>query len=416
MVKQSRKGKRASLRNLIALCIMAFAILVSLGCVQQELSADKNPVAPGEEVLLTSECIPPDNGDYKYMWFCTEKPAGSQVPFRFGGDLEEATHEAVFTPDVLGDYKIECKVYAGASGFNIASIIIHCIGNASWIVEPTELDFGYVQTDKHVTVENTGDIPIHVSINDSETASFVTNITIEPDGLLDPDDSKDITVTVNREGLDIGEYNTSFDVISDECGSVTINITMMVGPAKILFTVDTSGSMAGTDPDDKRVEAVLETINKFYDNPRVSFGIIDFDSTAQLLTDFTREMAVLESCANALGDDNGWTTYLGSGWYYPGALDVTDDVIDETEVGTHFVTIFLSDGEPTKGNTDHDDIVAKVADIASPDNVKLYTIYLNGDPDLTAEELLNDMAIAGGTEETHVYTDPDSLSFIDLDF
>ena len=81
MVKQSRKGKRASLRNLIALCIMAFAILVSLGCVQQELSADKNPVAPGEEVLLTSECIPPDNGDYRKA---RRQPGAFQVWWRFG--------------------------------------------------------------------------------------------------------------------------------------------------------------------------------------------------------------------------------------------------------------------------------------------------------------------------------------------
>ncbi|MEA3222264.1 MAG: VWA domain-containing protein [Thermodesulfobacteriota bacterium] len=410
MNQQSKKDEKGSLKTLIALCIMAFFISLTLGCVQAELSADKTEVAPGEEVLLTTTCTPPDPGDYLYLWVLAKKPLESNVEFLFWGSSQE-----IFIPDVIGEYVIDCKAGGGsAQGIDFASITILCTGNASWTVEPTELDFGYVQTDKKVNVENTGAVPINVSIDDSSTADWVTDITVP--GNIDPEENKEIWVSVSREGLDPGEYNTSFVVHSDECGDVTINITMMVGPAKILFSVDTSGSMAWTDPDDKRVEAVLETINKFYDNPRVSFGIIDFDSTAQLLTDFTRDMAVLNDCANALGDDNGWTTYLGSRCYYPGALDVIDDVIDGTEVGTHFVTIFLSDGEPTTGNCNHDDIVAKVADIASPDNVKLYTIYLNGDPNGDAEALLNDMAIAGGTEETHVYTDPDSLSFIDLDF
>jgi len=422
MNQQSKKDEKVSLKTIIALCIMAFFISLTLGCVQAELGADKTEVAPGEEVLLTVTCTPPDPGDYSYLWVLAKKPLESNVEFLFWGSSQE-----IFIPDVVGEYVIDCKAGGGsAQGIDFASITILCIGNATWTVEPRALDFGYIQTDKKVKVENTGAVPINVSIDDSSTADWVTDITAP--GNIDPDETKEIWVSVSREGLDPseystsfedldpGEYSTSFVVHSDECGDITINITMKVGPAKILFTVDTSGSMAWTDPNDKRVEAVLETINKFYDNPRVSFGIIDFDSTAQLLTDFTREMDVLENSANALGDDNGWTTYLGEGYYYPGALDATDDVIDETEVGTHFVTIFLSDGEPTKGNIIHDDIVAKVAEIASPDNVKLYTIYLNGDPDPDAEELLNDMAIAGGTEETHVYTDPDSLSFIDLDF
>jgi len=405
----SKKDGPVALRTLITLCIMAFAIL-TLGCVEAELSADKTEVAPGEEVLLTVTCTPPDPGDYLYLWILAKKPLESNVEFIFWGSSQE-----IFIPDVVGEYVIDCKAGGGsAQGIDFASITILCIGNASWIVEPQALDFGYIQTDKKVNVENTGAVPINVSIDNSSTADWVTDITVP--GNIDPEEIKEIWVSVSREGLDPGEYSTSFVVHSDECGDVTINITMKVGPAKILFTVDTSGSMADNDPDDKRVDAVLETIDKFYNNTNISFGIIDFDSKARLLTDFTREMGVLENCANALGNDNGWTTYLGEGYYYPGALDATDDVIDETEIGTHFVTIFLSDGEPTKGNIIHDDIVAKVAEIASPGNVKLYTIYLNGDPEPDAEELLDNMAIAGGTEETLVITDPDWLSFINLDF
>jgi hypothetical protein len=189
-----------------------------------------------------------------------------------------------------------------------------------------------------------------------------------------------------------------------------------VGLAKILFCVDTSGNMLHSDPLDKRVSAVKETINKFYDNANVSFGIIDFDNNAKILTGFTRDRTLLEDYADSLGDDYGWTTYLAGGSYTPGALDTVDQVIDETETGNHFVVIFIGDGEPTQGTTGHDPIVDKVTSIAVPGNVKLYTIYLNGDPLPSAEQLLNDMAIAGKTSETHVYTDPSSLSFIELEF
>jgi hypothetical protein len=189
-----------------------------------------------------------------------------------------------------------------------------------------------------------------------------------------------------------------------------------VGFAKVLFCVDTSGNMIHSDPLNKRVSAVKEIINKFYDNEKVSFGIIDFDNQAKILTGFTRDRTLLENYADALGDDYGWTTYLAGGLYTPGALDAVDQVVDKTGTGNHFAVIFIGDGEPTRGTTGHDPIVDKVASIAAPENIKLYTIYLDGDPLPVAEQLLNDMAIAGKTTETHIYTDPDSLSFIELDF
>lgn len=286
---------------------------------------------------------------------------------------------------------------------------------AKWSVEPRELNFGYIQTDKTVVVSNTGSVPITVSIDRTGTEAFVTEINA-PTSAIPAGESRDVTVKVNREGLNAGQYSTAFKINSDKNGSVTIAVTMGVGIAKVLFTVDTSGSMRQNDPQDKRVDAVKETIKKFYDNERVSFGIIDFDDDAKTLTGFTRDRALLEAQADTLKNDEGWTNYLGDVNYPHGALDAIDALIDATEVATHFVVIFLSDGEPTKGIVSHDPIVSQVAAIAAPGNVKLYTIYLNGDPEPSAEQLLNDMAIAGDTGQTHVYTDPNSLSFLTLDF
>jgi Mg-chelatase subunit ChlD len=221
---------------------------------------------------------------------------------------------------------------------------------------------------------------------------------------------------VDRTGLDPGQYQTTFDVVSLQCGRQTIDVTMNVGRANVLFCVDTSGSMAENDPEDRRVDAVLETIDKFYTNTWVKFGIIDFDSDAEMLANFTRDMATLTAEANELSNDDGWTTYLGQGQYTPGALEVIDDMVDETNSQTQYVVIFVSDGEPTQGITEHAPIVAETAAQAGPDHVKLYTIYLNGDPEPGAEALLDDMAEAGGTGNVLVITDPDYLSFIDLKF
>ena len=301
-------------------------------------------------------------------------------------------------------------------GGNAVTVPVTMNISEEWSATPQALDFGYIQTTKPITIQNTGEVPISVTIDRSATAAFVTGIT-NPANPIAPGQTSEITVTVDRQGLAWGLFNTSFVLKTGSGKMVTVNVAMNVGTAKVLFTVDTSGSMAQNDPQDKRVSAVKETINKFIANENVSFGIIDFDTTARTLTTgFIRDEVTLKTLADTLANDNGNTNYLGAGSYPTGALNATDTLINENEIGTHFVVIFLSDGEPTVGNTLHDPIVAKVSSIVAPGNVKLYTIYLNGDPTPVAQTLLNDMAIAGGTSQTHVYTDPSSLSFLSLDF
>lgn len=417
---------RGIIRSTILWALLGFLFAIPFGCLQPKITANKTTVQLGDKTTLSTTCTPPDPGTYTYFWFCPQSPAGS----KYHSLIAQGSSTVEFTPDVVGEYKIECKIFSHNINFGgIGSIIITCIGGASWSVEPRALDYGYIQTDKKIVVENTGLVPITVTVDRSATEDFVTEITT-PANPIAPGENREINVKVDRQGLAWGQYDTTFvlnmmsdlygqqqKILAPESDSVTISVTMKVGIAKILFTVDSSGSLAENDPGDKRVSAVKETINKFYDNELVSFGIIDFDTNARTLTGFTRDRTLLNNCADQLANDDGWTTYLGtSAPYYPGALDLVDSVVDETQTNAHFVVIYLSDGEPTKGNLNHDAIVAKVSSIATPENVKLYTIYLNGDPEPVAQQLLNDMAVAGKTGQTHVYTDPDSLSFINLDF
>ncbi len=427
---QKKSNVLLKIKALFTIALIAAGLT---GCVELTLQADKVEVLLGDATTLTVLCDPPDTqGTYIYWWFCVDAPEGSQYDVIPWIRLDSATDQQVFKPDRVGTYTLECKVFRDdLQGANIAEITITCINEGEWTVEPTFIDFGYIQTENSdITIVNTGRGGIDVSIDDDNTAGWVTQIMIgnpavnraapSTYGHTIPEGGSDaIFVQVDRAGLDPGEYSTRFDVTSLQCGRQVIDVTMNVGRANILFTVDTSGSMADNDPDDMRVDAVMETIEQFYSNERVKFGIIDFDGNAEMLADFTREEDLLDQAAGALGDANGWTTYLtdpGDEEFAPGALDVIDDMVDENDSQVYYVVIFLSDGEPTKGNTNPDDIVAKVAELAGPEHVKLYTIYLNGNPDPDAEELLDDMAGAGGTGNVLVITDPDYLTFINLDF
>jgi hypothetical protein len=393
--------------------LILFATIIS-GCIISVTPKGDQALCPGESLKFSVVDMAQNPKVYKWTL------DGVQI-------LGATGNSYTYTPTAseVGMHELKVQILWDSRSWNIE--VKNC---ATWTVDPLALDFGYIQTDKTILVQNTGPVPLTLSADLSGTEEFVTGVdfmapedgnavlggvTTSP-APIEPGVSQEVTVTVSRQGLSTGLYSTSFVLKSDKGNSVTIPVTMNVGIAKILFSVDTSGSMIDNDPQDKRVSAVKETINKFYDNENVSFGIIDFDDRAKILTGFTRDRTLLGNYANVLGDDNGWTNYLGSGSYTPGALDSVDQLIDENETGTHFVVIFLSDGEPTKGNVGHDPIVEKVAAIASPGNVKLYTIYLNGHPSSVAQLLLNDMAVAGDTAQTHVYTDPDSLSFIDLDF
>lgn len=400
-------------RSLSFLGLILFATILS-GCIVSMTPKGDQTLCPGDSLTFSVVDMAQDPKVYKWTL------DGVPIPGTIGKSY-------TYTPSAsdVGLHKLKVQILWDSRTWNI--LVSDC---ATWTVEPLALDFGYIQTDKTILVQNTGPVPITLSADLRGTLGFVTGVDfmapvdgnavlggVSTSGMpIEPGESQEVSVTVSRQGLSSGLYRTSFVLRSDKDNSVTIPVTMNVGIAKILFSVDTSGSMSDNDPQDKRVSAVKETINKFYDNENVSFGIIDFDDKAKILTGFTRDRTLLGNYANALGDDNGWTNYLAGGSYTPGALDSVDQLIDENETGTHFVVIFLSDGEPTLGTISHDPIVAKVASIASPGNVKLYTIYLNGHPSSEAQQLLGDMAVAGDTEQTHVYTDPNSLSFIELDF
>ena len=87
----------------------------------------------------------------------------------------------------------------------------------------------------------------------------------------------------------------------------------LVFPVKILFIIDTSGSMAFTDPEAQRALAVQEVINEYNSNPGVEFGIIRFSGSSIGLTGgFTKDPAELDDAVMQLREADGVTNYRGA--------------------------------------------------------------------------------------------------------
>jgi len=96
-----------------------------------------------------------------------------------------------------------------------------------------ELSFGDTDDTRSITVTNTGRQTLNWSLTENEPWLNISSTS----GAVSPDNSQDITVTIVRDGLADGTYNTSIDFTGDG-GDASVNVIMEV-----------SGQGAGNDAD-----------------------------------------------------------------------------------------------------------------------------------------------------------------------
>ncbi len=208
----------------------------------------------------------------------------------------------------------------------------------------------------------------------------------------------------------------------------TENPQELVFPVKILFIIDTSGSMAFTDPEAQRAQAVGEVINEYNDNPGVSFGVIRFSGSSIALTDgFTKDPAELDDAVMQLREADGVTNYRGAIGQATNLLsgDILGADLGE-RVRSRYVVIFLSDGLPYPPDTNrYEDIYADVQRLMQLETldvgeIRFHTAFLNS-PDTPfdvaeeARQLLQNMATLGQGTFTN-FANGEEINFLNIDY
>ncbi len=202
----------------------------------------------------------------------------------------------------------------------------------------------------------------------------------------------------------------------------------LIFPVKILFIMDDSGSMAGSDPTFRRLAAARELIDALIDTPETYFGVERFqDGEPFLLTTnptFTRDRPTLDNAlADAQHQPAGWTPYVGALSTAVTAIanDMDEDPI--LAIRTRYIVLFLSDGEPTDEEAPYARIYSTVEQLKALEQgspaageVTLHTSYLqDGDlPNAAAISLLQEMARLGEGQFKN-FENGDAIDFSDFD-
>jgi hypothetical protein len=229
------------------------------------------------------------------------------------------------------------------------------------------------------------------------------------DGILDDADSNPLTT--------LKSVDVSAELYTEDPDKIRF-------PVKVLFAVDCSLSMLGTDPDGRRINAVRDFLNRYNteDYPSVSFGVVLWSGN------------VLDQTRNGSGDP-GYTRSdeelnrvldnAGAGPYtdYIGAMSIIRDIVvndimntDNQESGgnelarSKYIVCFLSDGPPTTdgGNQAAINIWAQVEELTQLNEDRgvgrfnfhtffLSSLYRNDDGD----DLQDDDSMQAGQDAEH---------------
>ena len=236
-----------------------------------------------------------------------------------------------------------------------------------------------------------------------------------------------LTLAAACTSVELGHYEPS---ITTEIQGVfcTENPQELVFPVKILFIIDTSGSMAFTDPEAQRAQAVGAVVNQYNSNPGVSFSLVRFSGSSVLLTSgFTKDPAELDDALIQIREADGVTNYRGAIGEATNLL--TGDILGSDlgeRVRSRYVIIFLSDGLPYPPDTNrYEDIYEDVQNLMQLESLdvgemRFHTAFLNS-PDTPfdvaeeARDLLQNMAVLGKGTFTN-FANGEEINFLNIDY
>ncbi len=184
-------------------------------------------------------------------------------------------------------------------------------------------------------------------INDKSMTAYYSERDIRPD--------KDMIIYFTRQNKDFGFHLISYKRTTSEDGfflgilSPPLQSRLQKSNKNLIFILDSSGSMAG-----EKIRQVIEALNFGLQNlnPGDRFDIIDYDDN---IKEF--KSGVVEANDTNIKDAKNFIDNISAG----GGTDIYDvlrfacDLIPDNSNPTYL--IFLTDGVPTVGNTNIDDII-----------------------------------------------------------
>jgi hypothetical protein len=235
------------------------------------------------------------------------------------------------------------------------------------------------------------------------------------------------------------ENSTARQPAEIEGSFYTENPDELIFPVKVLFALDCSGSMGaageGSDPNNQRLAATREFVERYNSNPNISFEIMLWNQSVFRTTyvdgypGYTKDAADIQAVLSNV-NNTGTTDYVGTieAIYQDVRRDIMDTDDHESLARTKYIVIFFSDGLDNVPESDTprvNDILNRVDELyqmANEEygirNFNFHTFFLPGIDMTPAErqeciDLMQDMA-DHGHGQFRVFENADAIDFISI--
>ena len=169
-------------------------------------------------------------------------------------------------------------------------------------------------------------------------------------------------------------------------GSIRIDAAHQPAPGKpfqMALDLDGSGSMAGSDPQGRRIPASQGLIGVVQESfPGSTFAAWEFNDEVVQLIDFTSDTSAVSTAVTRVGSD-------GSTRLHESVQQILDGFAAAPQSDAQPAILLLSDGMDTASDVDRDDVIAYAKQLGVP----IYAVGLGGALDIPGLDFVGDLQV-----------------------